>query len=678
MIKYPRTTVRRVVDSIHGHKVVDPYRWLENSKSKAVIKWVEEQNAITNKIISSKLRETFASGVKRHTYFPFIGIFYKTGPFYFNWERQPDQQQSVLFIRKGLQGKKRVLIDPNTLSKDKTVSIDLWVQSRSGLYLVYDKSTNGEEKPEMHLMDTRTGKDVEKIANNASGSSVCWLPDDSGFFYTKNPDRGTVPVDDERYFQKLYYHMLGTDSRDDELVFGIDRPKEDMLSISLSENGEWLSIRVAQDWVQNNIFIYHVPTKKLKPLIVGVKASSGLSFAGERAFLFTDHQAPNEKILTAPIDDMPTDITQWDLLIPESEYRITGFSQTKEKLLVTYMINAKKRTYVYTYAGKRVKELPIPEQASIDAISCSPYDSEYFYQYVSHISACVRYRYIPGTKRYEKIYESPTLIKSENYKVSQEWCISKDGTKVPLFIIHHKKVRCTGSNPTILYGYGGYDISLTPNFLRSYMPWLERGGIFVEANIRGGGEFGKGWHTSAVRKNKQRSYDDFIAASEYLISRGYTDAEHLGISGGSNGGLLVSAVATQRPELYKAVKASVPLTDMVRFPLTHIASRWTSEYGDPSKARDLPFILKYSPYHNVKPGMLYPAFLFTTGLNDTRVDPLHARKMAALLQASSSSDNPVLIFTDGLGHTGALTIDKFYENSGRSLAFFAQQLGLKI
>jgi prolyl oligopeptidase len=364
--------------------------------------------------------------------------------------------------------------------------------------------------------------------------------------------------------------------------------------------------------------------------------------------------------------------------LPESNDRITGFSKTLDFILITYMKDAKERTFLYSYKGKKLGELPVPQHASMSEISASREEREFFFEYVSYITSGVRFRYIPHAQRYDKYYESPSLIKTDDFIVKQEWFISKDGTKIPMFIVHHKKVKLTGGNPTILYGYGGYDHSLTPHFVRSYLPWLERGGIYVEANIRGGGEFGKNWHTSAMLQNKQRSYDDFIAAAEHLISRKYTDTKHLGISGGSNGGLLVSAVAMQRPELFRAVKAAVPLTDMVRFPLTHIASRWTSEYGDPSKAKDLAYILKYSPYHNVKSGTKYPAFLFTTGVNDTRVDPLHARKMAALLQASTSFDDPVLIYTDkGTGHTGSLTMNSFYENSGRSLAFFAQELDLK-
>jgi prolyl oligopeptidase len=504
------------------------------------------------------------------------------------------------------------------------------------------------------------------------------LPDDSGFFYTAHPKLGTVPKGEERYHEKTYFHKIGTKPISDKQIFGDGRPKEDMTVLYLSVDGRWLIISASLDWERYDLYLYDTKTCKTSDLIVGYNAKFEIVFTKEHMLLFTNYQAPNYRILYSDLKTPPNDLKLWKRLIPERKHNIDYYWLTTDKILVAYQINGSVKGYEFDYCGKEIAVIPMPKHASLTEISANKYETEYFYTYASFITPQVTMHYNPETRKYSELFRLKSTLNETDYEVKQEWFHSKDGTKVPMYIIHHRNIKLDGKNPTILSGYGGFESSNLPYFLRNLVPWLMRGGIFAIANIRGGGEFGKTWHTSAIRKNKQKSYDDFIAAAEHLIAKNYTNNQHLGIQGGSNGGLLVSTVAVQKPNLFKAVVSQVPLTDMVRFPKFLIASRWISEYGDPNDPKELKYILRYSPYHNVDKRKNYPAFLFTTAVNDTRVHPMHAYKMGALLQSLNGKE-PVLIYTqNSAGHTGAQTMSRLYKNQARVLAFFAEQLDLKV
>jgi len=675
-MKYPDTPIRKVAETIHSHKVIDNYRWLEDGTNSRVKAWVKAQNKLSNQVISPELQTELKKEIAQSFKFPACGIPYLVNGLYFSTDRKPEEDQYVLCVSKGLSGKKRILIDPNKLSKDNkdTTSLDFWYPSPNGKYLAYGVSHNGNELSILKILDVEGGKELETVADNASYGSVAWLDDETAFYYTKHPKPGSVRLGEERYHQKVFYHHICTDSRLDEEIFGKKRPKEDAMSLEISRDNKKLSISVSQNMQHDDIYLYDIQTKKLTELLIGYKSHNYIFFTENKALLLTNYKAPNCRVLCADLNNLSTNLNDWQEFIPEEDNKLDSYTVTKDQIIAVYLINATQRAITYDLNGKETGKLFMPEYASILNISGSWKESEFFYEFASFITPGVTCRYDAKTKQTSEFSRMGSVINDTNYLVKQEWYKSKDGTKVPMFIVHHKDLKFNGQNPTILYGYGGFEYSLVPSFVRGLVPILKRGWIYASANIRGGGEFGNAWYLDGIMDKKQNSYDDFIAAAEYLINKKYTDKHHLGIMGASNGGLLVSAVAIQRPELFKAVAALVALTDMVRFPNFLIANRWISEYGDPSKDKDLANILKFSPYHNVKDGVAYPAFFLTTASNDTRVDPMHAYKMTALLQGKNSK-NPILLYTDdSSGHIGSASLSSYYREQARLLAFFIEQL----
>ncbi len=471
-------------------------------------------------------------------------------------------------------------------------------------------------------------------------------------------------------------HKLGDDSDNDELIFGEGRPKDDMISLRISPDGRFLAIQVSQNWVENEVFIYDTQNKQLKPLITGIKANFYISFIKDKVLLDTNYRANNYKILYSSYDDMYKPVTDWLEFIPERKYLLKSFSITSTKILVEYLVDVCSEVCVFDYSGKELSKIPLPKYADLSGISSNRDEEEFFYGVESFTFPKIVYRYDPVKDSYNEYRKINNPIDPQDFEIKQEWYVSKDGTKVPMFIFHKKGLEMNSGNPTILYGYGGFESSQTPSFMRNWIPWIKRGGIFAIANIRGGGEFGKNWHRSGIKDNKQNSYDDFIYAGEHLINNKYTSKQKLGILGGSNGGLLVSAVAVQRPDLFKAVCSRVPLTDMVRFHKFGMAMRWVNEYGNPEIKSELENILKWSPYHNIRQGIEYPNFLFTTAEKDTRVEPFHARKMAASLQAVNIK-NDIFLFTEmDAGHGSGKPISKIVEMQAYVLAFFDRYLNL--
>ncbi len=530
----------------------------------------------------------------------------------------------------------------------------------------------------LYIKNVHTNTLLEEQIPHCRHASVMWLADDSGFYYTRNPMPGTVPKDEEHLHTKVHFHAIGQNPDADELIFGEGQPKDDMISIKLSPDNIYLSIHVSTKWTENELYIYHTGTKETKPLVTGIPAKFNITFLKDKVLIMTNHKANNYKVLSNVYSNLFDPIDTWQEFIPEREQVLLTYACTKTKIYAEYMMNAYSSVHIFDHQGVEVGTIPLPPYSSLDRINTNREEDEFFYSVSSFLSPATIYRYNPATGEYELYRQRENMIQPEDFVVTQEWYISKDGTKVPMFIVKKKDVIADGKNPTILYGYGGFNSSETPYFRGLVAPWLNRGGIFAVANIRGGGEFGGNWHQAGIGKKKQNSYDDFIAASEYLIAQKYTSSEHLSILGGSNGGLLVATVAVQRPDLYRAVCSEVPLIDMVRFSKFGIARRWVHEYGDPETAEGLESILKWSPYHIVKEDTHYPDFLFTTAKKDTRVDPFHARKMAAKLQ-SAHSENVVLIFTEtDAGHGPGKPVAKIVEGNAYILTFFAERLGLRV
>ncbi|MEK7453197.1 MAG: prolyl oligopeptidase family serine peptidase [Patescibacteria group bacterium] len=678
-MNFPKTKREEVTDEPFGIKVSDPYRWLENANSEEVKEWIDAQNNHTDEILRNETYETFSGELIRNFK---VATFSNPFPIkgkYFYYERQPDEDQNAFYMKVGIDGVPIKLVDPNGMNVDNTISLDYCFVSRTGKYLVYGLSEGGDEMASLHIKDTDNNKDLDEKIPRCRYSEVRWLPNDSGFFYTRNPKVGTISKNEEYLHTKVYFHRIGDDPKDDELIFGKDRPKEDDIELTLSLDGKYLAVSASQNWTENDIYIYETKTKKTTLLIVGINAKFFVFFTKDKVIIRTNYKANNYRVLSVPIESIFTGVDEWEEIIPEREYLLESLYQTKDKILAEYRVNACSKVEIFDHNGKRQNEIPLPPYSTIEDISTNLEEREFFYGVISFTHTKTIYRYIPDENKFIEYRKINNPIIPDKYIVKQEWCISKDGTKIPMFIVHKKDISKTVPHPTILYGYGGFGSVEGPNFDTGFAPWMERGGIFAVANIRGGGEFGEEWHRQGIKENKQNSFDDFIATAEYLIKQGYTDSKHLGILGDSNGGLLVSAVAIQRPDLFGAVCSMVPLTDMVRFSLFGMALLWLEEYGDPKNKEDLKNILKWSPYHNVKESTEYPALFFTTAEKDSRVDPLHSRKMTAMLQ-SINEKNDILLFTEKEAGHGSddKPIKKIIESQAYILAFFAKNLGLSV
>ncbi len=667
-----------IVDEIQGMQVPDPYRWLEDGNSDEVKEWIKVQNEAVETSLKNDAYKVFSEELARNLK---VTTFSNPTPVhgaYFYVERKPDEDQAVLYIKKGLDGTPVKIFDPNGKRNGNTVSIDFWFHSLTGKYVAYGISEGGDEMSTIYVKNVETGEQLSDIITRCRHSSLQWLPDDSGFFYTRNALPCTVPKNEEHLHMKVYLHILGNNPAVDELIFGEGRGKDDIISVSLSPDARYLGIKAYQKWTENDIYIYDRQTKKLQPLIVGMPSIFSVLFLRDKVLLYTNYKANNYRVLQSSYEDMFSPFEQWKEFIPEKKFLLQSVRASKSKILLEYLVDVCSQVTLLDYEGNETGTIPLPKYSSLEGVSNRRDEEEFFYGVDSFVIAKTIYRYDPATQMFSEYRKIESPINPNDYEVKQEWYVSKDDTRVPMFIVHKKGLVINGKNPTVLYGYGGFNNSQLPAFIRNWIPWIEKGGIYVLANIRGGGEFGEAWHLGGVKDNKQNSFDDFIAAAEYLIKTGYTSKEHLGILGGSNGGLLVSAVGMQRPDLFRAICSRVPLTDMVRFPKFGIAIRWVHEYGNPEVEKDLKNILQWSPYHNVKESVVYPDFLFSTANKDTRVDPLHARKMAAMLQGANKENN-VLVFTEmDAGHGAGKPIVKIVEVQALVLSFFASRLGLRI
>ncbi len=672
----PKTKKEDLIEDIFGHKIPDPYRWLEDNNSQEVKNWIRQQNDYTDSFLRTKDFLTISEELIKNYKTVDFSTPFPTNGFYFYKERKPGEDQFTLYFKRDLDGEAVKLIDPNEISKTTTISY--WFPSRSAKYVAYGLSVDGDEMSTLLIRDVEKNTDSADKIERCRYSSVTWLPDDTGFFYTKNPKPGEVPEGEEHLHEKVFLHIIGKNPDNDQLIFGANRPKDDMLDLTLSVDGRYLAIEVAQKWTENDIFIYDTQTKQTTELVVGKKAQFKISFVANLALIYTDYQANNFRLLSISLDKLLTPIDKWPELVPEDKYPLIGISTTKDLILLEYIVNACSQLKIVDHTGQPVDgwQIELPPFSTIVGFGTNRVEKDFFLSITSFTFPKKIFYLNNGAKQLYREVGNP--INSDDYVIRQEWCESKDGTKVPSFIFHHKQIDLSKPQPTILYAYGGFGSNEMPSFLKSWIPWVSRGGLFVIANIRGGGEFGRDWHQQGIKDKKQNSFDDFISVAEYLITKGYTSKEKLGILGGSNGGLLVSAVSAQRPDLFKAVCAKVPLTDMVRFLKFGIAIRWIHEYGNPETEEDLRNILKWSPYHNIKNNVNYPSYLFTTADKDTRVHSLHARKMTALLQ-EVSDDNKVLLFTESqAGHGPGKPISKIIEGQALIISFFSQELGLEI
>ncbi len=681
----PKAKVEPVTDDYFGTKVVDNYRWLENGDSPESQEYARQQLAYTRSIldplpsrdaIHQRLSELLNIGTVNA---PQIG-----GEYYFYTKRDGGQNQPVLYVRKGVHGEDRILVDPNTLAADGTVALDWWYSTDDGKYVTYGTSHSGDEISTLRILETATGKLLPDTIERARAASVAWRPDHSGFFYTKYPNRGDVAEGQENYNRHVFYHKLGDDVSKDKLIFGAGRDPQDWPNVDISEDGRWLSIAVEQGWTKSELFVASVADALQGTSPVKVTDGKNFLYSGSvykgQLYITTNEDAPRYRVFR--VDAANPARANWKELIPQTEAVLQGIAFAGGKIFAQYEHDASSELKILSLDGKPERNIPLPTIGTVFS-SGSKYDShEIFYAFHSFTVPPTVYRYDVDTNKSEVWAQVKADVNSSDYEVKQVFYPSKDGTKIPMFIVHKKGLKLDGTNPTLLTGYGGFNISETPAFSRGTYLWMEHGGVYALANLRGGAEYGEDWHRAGMLGNKQNVFDDFIAAGEYLVREKYTSPAHLAIQGGSNGGLLMGAALTQRPDLFKAVICAVPLLDMLRFQNFLIAKLWVPEYGSSEHKEQFDWIYKYSPYQHVKPGAEYPAIMFMTADSDTRVSPIHAKKMAALMQAQAangaSKERPILLRIEPkAGHGAGKPVAKQIEEGTDVWSFLFWQLGVK-
>jgi len=683
----PKAKVAPVEDDIQGHKIVDPYRYLEDPGDPDTKVYVEQELSYTRAIldplpgrdkINARLSQLLEIGT--------VGAPQMRGRYYFHTRREGNQNQPILYVREGVKGaindEDRVLVDVNKLSADGTVALDWWFVSEDGKYVAYGTSASGSEESTLHIIESATGKVLPDTIDRTRFASVAWMKDSSAFYYTRHPKKGEVPDGEEVYHVKVFYHQIGSDPTKDPLIFG-DRPNpQDIPNVTLSEDDRWLLINVEHGWTRTEMYLQDLQTKN-PPLEIttGKDFLYGAEFFEGKLYITTNEDAPHYRVFVADTTNAKRD--SWKELIPQTDAVLQNASVTGGKLLAQYEHNATSELKLFGLDGKRLADVPLPALGDVFSTSGRHDRKEIFFGFQSFTVPPSVYR-VDLTDMKSSLWakvDAPSIDPS-TYDVQQVWYTSKDGTKVPMFVVNKKGIEKNGKNPTLLTGYGGFNISLKPTFNRSMYLWMEHGGIYAVANLRGGSEFGEDWHRAGMLEKKQNVFDDFIAAGEYLIAQKYTDKDHLAIQGGSNGGLLMGAMITQRPDLFRAVVCAVPLLDMLRYQNFQIAKLWIPEYGSAEDAKQFEWLYAYSPYHHVKAGQEYPAILFMTGDTDTRVDPMHAKKMAALMQAEAkngaSQQKPILLRIETkAGHGQGKPVTKQIEENTDMYSFLFWQLGVK-
>ncbi|HEY6121085.1 MAG TPA: prolyl oligopeptidase family serine peptidase [Pyrinomonadaceae bacterium] len=680
-IKYPNTKKIDQVDDYHGVKVADPYRWLEDLDSPDTTRWVEEENSLAFSFLNEiPARKTLKDRLTKLWNYEKFGVPFKEGNRYFYSRNSGLQNQSVIYTVTALTAQPRVLLDPNTLSTDGTVALSGEAVSDNGKLMAYSLSASGSDWQEWKVRDIETGKDLADDIKWVKFSGASWTPDSQGFFYSRYDEPKSDAMKGTNYFQKLYYHRLGTPQSEDVLIY--DRPdqKDWFFDGRVTEDGHYLMITISEGTDVKNRVYYKDLTKKDAPVIKLLDefdASYNLIANDGPVFWFrTDLDATRGKIIA--IDSTKPDRTNWQVVVPEAPETLQGVTFVNHMFIADYLKDAHSQMKVYDRAGKFVREVEFPGLGTATGFNGKATDKETFYSFTSFTVPTTIYRYDMVTGK-STVFRQPKVdFNPADYETKQIFYTSKDGTKLPMFITHKKGVMLDGTNPTYLYGYGGFDISLTPAFSVGNLVWMEMGGVYAQPNLRGGGEYGEAWHQAGMKLKKQNVFDDFIAAAEWLIANKYTATPKLAIGGGSNGGLLVGAAMTQRPDLFGAALPAVGVMDMLRFQKFTIGWAWVSDYGSSDNPEEFKALYAYSPLQNIKAGTAYPATLVTTADHDDRVWPGHSFKFAATLQAAQSGPAPILIRIETkAGHGAGKPTSKIIEELADRWAFLVRVLGMK-
>jgi prolyl oligopeptidase len=681
-LNYPPTKTVDVVDDYHGVKVADPYRWLEDFESDEVKQWVEAQNKVTFDFVRSvpfydKIKQRLTELMN----FPRFSVPVKAGDKYFFFKNDGLQNQSVLYMRESLKGRDILVIDPNKFSEDGTVALMNLSYSRDGRFVAYGISVSGSDWQEIKIRDIAVGRDYDEVLKWCKFSSIAWLPDNSGFYYNRFPEPGTVPKGDENNYNKVYFHKLGTPQSEDKLIYERPDAKELNFYPSITEDGKYLILTVRHGTSPKNRIYYRELNRDGDFIRLLDNADASYQFIGNKGTVFyfvTDLNAPKYRVIA--IDVKNPDRENWKEIIPENKKAVIDNARIiNNQLVLVYIEDVKHKLQIYSLDGKFVKEIKLPGIGTISGLSGRQGDTEMFFGFTSFLYPMNVFRYDFKTGQLETFFEVNLKgFNPKDYEVKQVFYESKDGVKVPMYIVHRRGIKLDGNNPTLLYGYGGFNISIMPSFSAQRLLWLEIGGVYAVANLRGGSEYGEEWHMAGMLDKKQNVFNDFISAGEWLIKNGYTNPKKLVINGGSNGGLLVAACMVQRPDLFGAVVCQVPVIDMLRYHKFTVGRYWIPEYGNAEANPDhFKFLYAYSPLHNVKKGVIYPPIIITTADHDDRVVPLHAYKFTAALQSANAGDTPVLLRVETkAGHGAGKPTSKIIEEQSDIYAFLFKVLGI--
>jgi prolyl oligopeptidase len=679
----PPTRQEDVVDTLHGVEVADPYRWLEDGESSETRDWVGVQNERTRSFLAAvPQRESIRARLDALFTTGWVSAPVLRGSRYFYQRRDGRLDQPILVVRDGVDGQERTILDPNELSASGIVALDWWFPSDDGRLLTFGLSEGGTELSTLYVLDIERGERLpgEQIPHTRA-ASIAWLPDASGFYYTRYPSPGSVPAGEEMYHRHVFFHTLGQDWQSDAEVFGAGRAREDWPNLDIAHGGRWLSVEVQQGWVRSEVFVLdrQRPERGFIPIHAGLEAMAHPIFAGELLLLHTNLETPNYALYE--VDPDAPDRKNWRLIIAERADRVLDAVKPAVGRLVAHeMHNATSEVRMYDLEGALLGEVQLPAIGTVTGL-----DGEWGGQHLTlgftsfaqpPTAYCVDAH--TGVTRLLAQGELPPDFDASRYTVRQDWYTSRDGTRVSIFVISRADLSLDQPRPTVLTGYGGFNVSRTPMFVTALPMWLDAGGVYALPNLRGGGEYGEAWHRAGMLGSKQNVFDDFTSAAEWLISRGITRPEKLAIQGGSNGGLLVGAALTQRPELFHAVVCQVPLLDMLRYQNLRIARLWIAEYGSAEDAAQFEWLYAYSPYHRVQDGVSYPATFLLTADGDSRVDPMHARKMAARLQAATGGSAPILLRVEtAAGHGQGKPRSKLVDEATDIWSFVFSQLGVQ-
>jgi prolyl oligopeptidase len=667
----PAARIEDVAETIHGTVVHDPYRWLEDQDSAETRAWINAENGCTQAALGQLPgQEAIAKRLGELIKVDTIRLPIERGGRYFYARRAANQDLFVLYMRRGAKGEEEVLVDPAKLSADHTTSVNFEGVSDDGKLLAYGVRKGGEDEVSLHFLDTDTGKERTDVLPRARYiSSPTFRKDKSGFYYSKQVDEGP----------RAYFHAMGTDPAQDTKIFGDGYTPDKILAVDLSEDQRYLVFTVFYGSACDRSEVYFQDLKIAGPITPVVNTLEGCfqgAIANDTLYLQTNWKAPKWRMVAVPLRTPSQE--HWKEIIPEGESRMEEFRLAGGKIVAQYSHSAASELKIFEMDGKAAGGVALPALGTVAGITGRWKSGEVFFSFQSFAIPATVYRYELGAGGPEVWAKPAVPIDASAFEVKQVWYESKDKTRVPMFLFYKKGLQLDGANPALMTAYGGFDVSETPQFRDDAVVWVEHGGVFALPSLRGGGEFGEDWHRAGMLEKKQNVFDDFYGAAEWLIANKYSRADKLAITGRSNGGLLMGAAMTQRPELFGAIVCGYPLLDMVRYQNFFVAKYWVPEYGSSEDAEQFPALFAYSPYHHVVAGTRYPAILFLTGDSDTRVAPLHARKMTAAVQAAQGADKPILLLYDTkLGHSEGRPVSKIIEEDTQVLGFLMWQVGVK-